>query len=332
MTQDIKVEAVTFPSEGTTCAGDLYILHDGVEAPRPGIVLGHGFGSVKEKLVEQGNFFAQAGYAALAIDYRTFGLSEGEPRGRCSRFKRSRTSATASATCRPDPKSNLTGSRSGGRSFGGAIVLYTAAVDRRVKAVVAQAPIVDGGRWMRALRTTEQWQDLLNRLDDDRAKRFAGEPSEQVPIVGHGAAGEFAAMPADRVMVDWLMGFTQRFAPTWRPTLALESVEKVIEFNPTDIIDQIAPRALCVIAMRGYDIIHPIEHIVEAYDRALDPKRIEFLDFDQIGAYSGEGLQRSLECALAFLQEHLPADSTYGGTPATTDLRAMIDALSEQGD
>ena len=81
MTQDIKVEAVTFPSEGTTCAGDLYILHDGVEAPRPGIVLGHGFGSVKEKLVEQGNFFAQAGYAALAIDYRTFGLSEGEPRG-----------------------------------------------------------------------------------------------------------------------------------------------------------------------------------------------------------------------------------------------------------
>ena len=181
---------------------------------------------------------------------------------------------------------------------------------------------------MRALRTTEQWQDLLNRLDDDRAKRFAGEPSEQVPIVGHGAAGEFAAMPADRVMVDWLMGFTQRFAPTWRPTLALESVEKVIEFNPTDIIDQIAPRALCVIAMRGYDIIHPIEHIVEAYHRALDPKRIEFLDFDQIGAYSGEGLQRSLECALAFLQEHLPSrfhlrGNTRHDRPPRHDRRAV---------
>jgi len=44
-------------------------------------VLGHGTAQTKKSLVNQGEFFARAGYVVLAIDYRSFGESEGEPRG-----------------------------------------------------------------------------------------------------------------------------------------------------------------------------------------------------------------------------------------------------------
>ena len=43
-------------------------------------MVGHGFSIVKEALVEEGRYFSQAGYVTPAIDYRTFGESEGEPR------------------------------------------------------------------------------------------------------------------------------------------------------------------------------------------------------------------------------------------------------------
>ena len=73
---------ITFKSGGLNCAGDLY-LPQGFDAARkyPGLVLGHGTAQNKKSLVNQGEFFSRAGYVVLAIDYRSFGASEGEPRG-----------------------------------------------------------------------------------------------------------------------------------------------------------------------------------------------------------------------------------------------------------
>lgn len=75
-------QKVRFKSGGLYCAGDLYIPDDYTPgSPRPGLVIGHGFSFVKEALVEEAGYFTRAGYVVLAIDYRTFGESEGEPRG-----------------------------------------------------------------------------------------------------------------------------------------------------------------------------------------------------------------------------------------------------------
>lgn len=74
-----QTERVDFNSLGTRCAGDLYLPES--QDPVPGLVLGHSGVMVKEVLAAFAPYFARAGFAALAIDYRTVGSSDGEPRG-----------------------------------------------------------------------------------------------------------------------------------------------------------------------------------------------------------------------------------------------------------
>ncbi|WP_219520067.1 alpha/beta hydrolase, partial [Nonomuraea ceibae] len=70
---------MTFNSVGTRCADDLYLPE--TSDPVPGLVLGHSGVMVKEALAFFAPHFVKAGFAVLAIDYRTVGSSEGEPRG-----------------------------------------------------------------------------------------------------------------------------------------------------------------------------------------------------------------------------------------------------------
>ena len=109
---------------------------DAVLCRRPAIVLGHGFGVLKQSLVAAGEYFSRAGYLTLSIDYRTFGESAGEPRGQLFPLRQVEDfrNAISYLQTRPDVDADAIGIW--GASFGGAVVIWTAAVDRRVQAVV----------------------------------------------------------------------------------------------------------------------------------------------------------------------------------------------------
>ena len=77
----MHIEQVMFRSGQVRCAGDLY-LPDGIEdlAPAPAVVMGHSVTMVKEALAPHAEYLVRAGFVVLAIDYRTIGSSEGQPR------------------------------------------------------------------------------------------------------------------------------------------------------------------------------------------------------------------------------------------------------------
>src|SRR5436853_1095924 len=135
---------VFFPSGGLRCAADLY-LPEGARAGAklPGLVIGHGFSVVKEALVEHGRWFARAGFATLAIDYRTFGRSEGEPRAQLFPMREAEDYRNAISFLRACPEVDPERIGIWGTSFAGGLVLFVGAVDRRVKAVVSQVPVVE---------------------------------------------------------------------------------------------------------------------------------------------------------------------------------------------
>ena len=303
---NVKISKVRIPSGGVSLAADLYEPTGAISAAgRPALVIGHGFSFVKEGLQDQGHFFARAGYVTLAIDYRTFGESEGEPRGQL--FPLNQVEDFRNAISWLERQPGIDADRIGiwGTSFGGGIVIHTAAMDRRVKAVVAQVPVVNGRAWLRSLRSPDQWEELLDRIDEDRRRRFSGEPSERVPVTGLARKGEFAVMPGDQEVVDGLLISAKAKRPTWRETLTLESAEKVIEFDPSSVIHLISPRPLRIVAVSRYDIIHPVDQINATYKKADEPKDLVMLPYRQLDLYEQPQKSIGLQHALDWFERYL---------------------------
>ncbi len=296
-------EEIFFASGGLKCAGDLYLPEGSPpEGGWPALVIGHGFSLVKSMLVAQGSYFRDAGFAVLAIDYRTFGNSEGEPRGQL--FPLRMVEDYRNAISYMQARADVNAERIGiwGTSFAGALSTYVAAVDRRVKATVSQVPVTDGWNWMRLQRNRTDWEHLLDAIDADRDKRFAGEPGDRMPAVA--APGEICGIPGDERIRDFFVDAKIIF-PTWSDTLTLESVERIIEFSPLNMVDRISPRPYMIVTTSGYDIIHPADTVADLYGRARDPKCLEWLAYDQTGLYEEPGLTEANQVATKFFKQHL---------------------------
>ena len=294
---------VFFASGGVQCAADLYRPADLKRGQRrPALVIGHGFSLVKSTLTEQAKAFVEAGFVVLAIDYRTFGNSGGRPRGQLFPLSEAEDfrSAISYMQTRPDVARNRIGIW--GASFAGALVSYVAAVDRRVKAACAMVPVTDGHTWMRLLRSETCFEELLDAVEADRARRHAGEKGARIPVIG--PQGSLCGLPYDAQIAQFFEIVPEAF-PTWRDTITLESVEKILEFSPLSFVHRITPRPYLIITTGGRDIVHPAWSVAELYERARQPKRLEFLPFDQTGLYSEPGLTLSNDLARDFFLQHL---------------------------
>lgn len=303
-----NVRKIQFNSEGAVCEGDLYLPDDfGDGAARPALVIGHGFTVARTSLVNEGRLFAEAGFVCLAIDYRHFGTSAGEPRGRLWAAQEAEDFKSAidwMETCEGvDPE------RIGiwGTSFGGGIATHVAAYDLRVRACVAQAPILDGDAWLRSLNRESEYLAVRRYLLDARRRRATGETDKLHPL-NEPAADGFTPLPADPVMIadvmDWY-GRTGDMLMHSASHITLESYERLIEFDATYASRKIAPRAFCIVQLSGYDVYHPNQPIQEAYKAAGEPKSMVTLRMDQLDCYKHGQRELAIGAAIDFFNAHL---------------------------
>jgi uncharacterized protein len=162
---------VSFYSEGVRLVGDVYYPADlKPSEKRAGIVLCHGYTGVKDLyLPDNARVLTEAGYVALTFDYKGWGDSEG-PRSRLAPYSRVADVQAALTFLGTLPEVDPERLGIYGTSYGGATVVWTAAVDRRVKCVVSVVGIGDGARWMRSVRRPDEYHDLLERAGRDRVK------------------------------------------------------------------------------------------------------------------------------------------------------------------
>jgi fermentation-respiration switch protein FrsA (DUF1100 family) len=300
------MEKVTFTSEGVKCAAFLGRPSGPAGSRYPAIVLGHGFGIRKESLIVEAEYLTAAGFVTLAIDYRSFGESDGEPRG--SLFPLNEVEDFRNAITYLQGRSDVDPNRIGiwGASFGGGVVIMTAALDRRVRAVVAMAPVVNGRRWLNSVWGNARFEELRELVEADRLRRYETGVGGRIPLGG-------PALPA-ALLADERGGRRneQSLAERGRPLLegtadiTLASVEKVLEWEPDRFIELISPRALLIVTPGEWDVMHRFEHIREAYARAGEPKRIIPLRCEQMDVYLPPWQDRALEHATAWFKEHLP--------------------------
>jgi len=299
---------VHFESEGVRCEGDLVLPPNFDSAGAyAALVLGHGFTVQRTSLVEEARLFSEAGYVVLAIDYRHFGGSGGEPRGRLWPLQETEDVKAAIDWLEAQPGVDRDRIGLWGTSFGGGIVTHVAAYDIRVRACVAQAPILDGNAWIRSLNRESDYLAIRKYLLDARRKRFREGGDPEMPL-GAAPADGFMPMPADPAMIEDVMGWLEKTGELLMhsaPSLTIETFERVMEFDTIHAAAKIAPRAYCIVQLTGHDVYHPNQPIQTAYAGAGEPKRMVSIPIDQLDCYKPDGRARTIGAAIAFFDIYL---------------------------
>ncbi len=290
--------AVSFYSEGVRLVGDVYVP-DGLPAGqrRAGIVLCHGYTGVKDLyLPDNARVLNGAGYVAMTFDYKGWGDSAG-PRSRLAPYSRVADAQAALTFLGAQPEVDPDRLGLYGTSYGGATVVWTAAVDPRVGCVVSVVGIGHGGRWMRSVRRPDEWHDLLERSRRDRVQRALSGESQVV-------AREEILLP-DRQSAE-LAAAARRGNPAAVGRLPLEYVDETLEFHPEWVVDRIAPRPVLFITTDDDRLVPPDESRA-LYARAGEPKRLVVLQgYGHYEVYAEPAFTRVMQATRAWYAEHLP--------------------------
>jgi len=277
---------IEFDAEGTTLRGWFYPAggaREGAAGTSPAVLMAHGFSAVKEMYLDKfAEVFAEAGLNVVVFDNRGFGASDGEPRQEIDPWAQVRDYRHAVTYASTLPEVDPARIGIWGSSYSGGHVLVVAAIDRRVKAVVSQVPLVSGHDNLRALVRADFIAGLREQFDADRLARFGGEPPVMVPVVDEDPLAPSALPTPDSWQ--WFTETGKNLAPAWRNEVTLRSVEMFTEYEPASYLPYISPTPLLMLVAFG-DHLVPSELATAAFERAREPKRLIVLPGGHFDAY-----------------------------------------------
>ncbi|HEX4986415.1 MAG TPA: alpha/beta fold hydrolase [Burkholderiales bacterium] len=288
---DVEERRAVIMSDGTRMYAEIY-YPAGASVPLPAIVMSHGWGGTAAMLRPQAKAFAAAGYFVVAFDYRGWGLSE------------ARVMQAAPAASEKSPDGRFAGemkeirevvdpldqaidiqnaihwamgepavdkSRVGlwGTSFSGGLVVYVAARDPRVRALVSQV-----GYMGQPVATTPA--AVLDKSYRDATRR---------------ARGELGFPPPGLREIGNLKGAPLR--------------EKFLWYAPIDDVAGVRNCAMLFIAAEREELFDNRQHPKLAWERAREPKKyVEIPGIAHYGIY-GEAREQATRLAIEWFDEHL---------------------------
>jgi fermentation-respiration switch protein FrsA (DUF1100 family) len=292
---------IEFSAEGVVLRGWLYVPNNATGSV-PAIVMAHGFSAVKEMYLDRyAEVFSAAGLAALVFDNRNFGASEGEPRYEIDPWQQVRDYRHAITWLARQPRIDRERIGVWGSSYSGGHALVVAAIDRRVKCVVSQVPLISGSRNLARLVRADMAAALRAQFDADRDARFAGGAPATVPVVTSEINGAAALPTADSWQ--WFTETARTRAPAWHNQVTLRTVEMLGEYEPGSYVERISPTPLLMVIADG-DHLAVADEAFAAYNRALEPKRLVILKGGHFDAYV-KAFDNSSGAARDWFVEHL---------------------------
>ena len=286
--------ATSFYSEGAKIAADLYLPDDGAK-PCPAVVLAHGFSGIKELLLPAyGKRLSAAGFVVLAFDYRGFGGSEGE-RGRLVPLEQMTDIRNAITFLQTLPEVNAEAIGLWGSSFGGANSLRVAAIDTRIKALVAQLTFASGARMVLGKMSADE----RRKMEDTLRKAHEREVTKNRPL--RMAPGQLITDDDSKAFFAQAMLDFPVLAETKIPFTLLQHI---IEHNPEDEVQKINCPVLILAA--DADIVTPPSESRILYDRVRSEKRIVTLHgCRHYEAYAGDPFEQGIAEITAWFSKYL---------------------------
>ncbi|MFN0120248.1 MAG: alpha/beta hydrolase [Blastocatellia bacterium] len=296
----VTTKEVSYYSDGVQCYAKLF-LPKGFNASgkTPGVVLGQGWAGTHFSIEKYGAQLAERGLVAMTIDYRGWGASDGyvavnEPNRTGGDYHRDETRVTKTKTeiavrrTRLIPLKQVEDYRNAisylqgepevdpdrigvwGSSFAGGHTLVVAALDARVKAVVAQVPGIAGKN---APATAAQ---LKGKLLEDAIKRART-----------GQGDEYETGYSFRRMVD------------------VETQQAVAEYRPFHYPNRIGARPVLLVVAAKEELINNRDNAYAALEVLTRPKKlIEVPGITHFEIYINEAFEISSNAAADWFREH----------------------------
>ena len=294
--EGLDFRVVDIMSEGVRLHGEVFSLTSLRGEKLPIIIMAHGWGGVAASFRHDAEELAAAGFLVLTFDYRGWGesdhrviLSGVEPTklpedrryttgvvavgGYVDPFAQAEDWFNAINWAVADPMVDAERIGLRGSSFSGGLVLYVAAHDERVDALVAQVPGI-------ASRPDPSWRPEPGQPSDD----YWSNRHRRAVAMARGEAG----YPEPRAkVVGELVGAPMKFQRWW----------------PMEYASQVTQPTLIIVA-EDEELVDNEQHGIEAYRRLAGPKQLEVLPGTHYAVYL-EQRARAVELAIDWFEEHL---------------------------
>ncbi|KAH8667669.1 DltD N-terminal domain protein [Tricladium varicosporioides] len=292
-----------------TLRGWLYTPTGTVEggAPLPCLVMVHGFSAVKEMTLDQYAeiFVTGLNLAVLIYDNRGYGASDtvlGQPRNEI--VPADQISDLQDAITYAQSLPGVDGSKIGiwGSSYGAGHCLVVAATDKRVKAVIAQAPFVDGPTTFSRLVRSDIVPMLEAGFEQERQARAAGHPAATMSITDANPMAQCALPTPDT------FAFFDEWSKktTWQNEVTVRTMELMRGYAPHNYMELISPRPLLMV-IQNRDVLCGPDLSLKAYAKALEPKELLLMEGGHFDTYKSPNLEISAKRQVEFLRSNICA-------------------------
>jgi fermentation-respiration switch protein FrsA (DUF1100 family) len=295
----MRRDDVEFDAEGGVKLRGWLLSPEG-SGPHPAITMAHGYAGVREQGIEPfARAFAEAGFVVLLHDHRSFGASDGEPRQDVDPWRQIADwrRAISFLERRPDVDADRIGLW--GTSYAGGHAIVLGATDRRLRCVVAQVPTISG--YEQGLRRIPP--DAVAALeeafaDDERAQARGDAPRYQAIVNAD------PAVPASYRAPDAIDFYLQLIPEgAWENTVTVRSTRAARMYEPGAWIARVSPTPLLMVVGLN-DTITVTALALAAYERALEPKRLELVPGGHFDPYVSQ-FDQSSRAALDWFRAHL---------------------------
>jgi uncharacterized protein len=299
---------VEFPGhDGTTLRGWLYTPGDSPEVPGPAVVMAHGFSATRAMGLDRyAELFADGGLTVLVYDHRGLGASDGEPRQVIDSWLQARDYRAAITWV--GERDDVDASRIGvwGSSFAGGVALVVAAVDRRVRSVVANVPW-SGSAGVDYLETDGSFAAMRDALDDPHGPGTVstrGEPAGPAAVVEEPGETLPAFLPQPE-STEWFLRVGRVPGSGWENRIWFGvPPADAPAFDPGVAVGHVAPTPLLMVVATD-DNLAATDVALSAFERAGEPKSLELIEGHHFVPYDGEALTSAATRARDFFIDSL---------------------------
>jgi fermentation-respiration switch protein FrsA (DUF1100 family) len=243
--------------------------------------------------------FQAEGYTVLIYDNRCWGTSEGLPRNHVDPQLQTRDYLDAFDFASTLPDVDPVRIIFWGSSMSGGNAICAAALEKRVRAVIAQVPFVSGEL------ASGEFASLMPMFLEERGAVRRGAAPTLVPIIPEsmeealsGASKAILKEPAT-IIFDQEMARRQY---TREKFVTLQSSLALVLHEPRAVIHRVAPAAILMVVAEN-DITIPAPGQLAMYEQASEPKTLHVVkNTGHFDLYYGPAFEENIKVQLGFLE------------------------------